>query len=234
MHPVDGFRLELARLDRYPAGVVPVPRPIDGTAFFAAGPGLYCEERPSLAGLPRFPFDGVIFVGNNLDAEGPYRRRLQSGIPHGDLLHPMRTWRGLYKLLDTAQIDVRDCFFTNAYVGLMAGEKAIGTFPGSLDAEFTSWCERFLRLQITKMKPVTVATIGGDARRFLARLTPDLEAWARAPSMTVDHAEIDGHIAAFVALAHPSMHPASARHRSFQAERGVAADAALLRAAANA
>jgi hypothetical protein len=110
MHPVEKFRHELARLDGYPAGVVPVPEPIDGTAFFAAGSGLYCDRPPSIVGLPQFPFYGVMFVGHNLDAEGPYQRRLELGIAHGDQLRPMKTWRGLYQLLDAAELAVTKCF----------------------------------------------------------------------------------------------------------------------------
>ncbi|MDQ6854993.1 MAG: uracil-DNA glycosylase family protein [Actinomycetota bacterium] len=231
MHPVDQFRQELARLDRYPTGVVPVPRPIDGTAFFAAGSGLYCESPPSIAGLPRFPFDGVMFVGHNLDAEGPYHRRLELGIAHGDRLRPMRTWRGLYQLLDTAELAASECYFTNGYVGLVAGDKPTGLFPGALDAQFSSWCQRFLRFQLLAMKPTVIATIGAEARRFVGLLSSGLHAWRRGPSMSVNRAEIEGHRFAAIALAHPSMYPASARHRSFQGERGMRADAALLRAA---
>jgi uracil-DNA glycosylase len=172
-----------------------------------------------------------MFVGNNLDAEVPYRRRLESGIAHGDRGRPMKTWRGLYQLLDAARVGVRNCFFTNAYVGLVVGEKPTGPFPGARDARFSSWCQEFLRSQIATMKPAVVVTIGGDARRFLGRLTGDLAGWSRASSMTIHHAEIDERSVKCVALAHPSMYPASARQRSFQGQHGVAADAALLRAA---
>jgi hypothetical protein len=68
--PVEYFREVLNALsrDRYPRGVVPLPGMIDGTVFFSAGPGLYCEARPSEVGLPRFPFGGTMIVGNNLGA----------------------------------------------------------------------------------------------------------------------------------------------------------------------
>ena len=231
VHPVVEFREVLGQLDRYPLGVVPVPEPIDGTAFFAAGPGLYCEQLPSVAGLPLFPFGKTMFIGNNLDAEGPYRQRLASGIAHGDHRQPMRTWRGMYQLLDAAHVNRRDCFFTNAYVGLIEGDKPTGRFPGASDPEFSTWCEDFLRLQIGTMKPAVVATIGADARKFMSRLSPDLSAWRRAPSTAVHEAVIDGHPLQAVALAHPSMYPASARSRRFEEKQGVAADAALLRSA---
>jgi Uracil DNA glycosylase superfamily len=231
VHPVEQFRQALAQLDHYPPGVVRVPQPVDGTAFFAAGPGLYCEQPPSIGGLPEFPFGKTMLVGNNLDAEGPYRERLESGIAHGDPRHPMRTWRGLYRLLDAADIKPEGCFFTNAYVGLIEGDKPTGKFPGASDATFSEWCESFLRFQITVMQPTVIATIGADARRFMGRLTPELNAWTSRPSMSITPAEIAGHKFSAVALAHPSMYPASARSRVFGEARGVDADAALLRAA---
>jgi hypothetical protein len=84
------------------------------------------------------------------------------------------------------------------------------------------------------MKPTVIATIGAEARRFLSRLSSELHAWRREPSTSVTQAEIEGHAFAGIALAHPSMYPASARNRSFQGSRGGAADAALLRAAVGA
>jgi hypothetical protein len=231
VHPVEEFRQRLGGLDRYPPGVVRVPDPIDGTAFFAAGPGLYCDEPPSIGGLPPFPFGKTLFVGHNLDAEGPYRRRLVNGVPHGDPVHPMRTWRGLYWLLNAAAIDRHDCFFTNAYVGLIEGDRPVGRFPGASDEVFSAWCEEFLRHQMATMRPSVIAAIGADARRFMSRLAPDFAGWKQGPSVAVLEVDLEGHTVAAVALAHPSMYPGSARNRQFGGEQGVAADAALLRAA---
>jgi hypothetical protein len=234
-HPVTGFRLALSRLavDRYPAGVIPLPGIIDGTAFFSGGPGLYCERPPSVDGLPPFPFGGVIFIGNNLDAETAYLRRLAEGRPHGDIRSPMRTWRHLYNILGIAGLDPRGCFFTNAYVGLVGGDTAVGRFPGADDPWFTGWCESFLRHQIEIMHPSVLVTLGADARRFVGALSDDLTPWTttRPAQPAVCAARIDGHEVRGIALAHPSMHPASAASRHFADQSGIAAEAALIRAA---
>jgi hypothetical protein len=212
---------------------VQVPALVDGTAFFAAGPGLYCEQPPSAYGLPPFPFGGTIVIGNNLDAAVPYRRRLAMGIPHGDRDRPMRTWRHLYQLLELADVDPRRCFFTNAHVGLVAGAKPLGQFPGARDPNFTAWCARFLRYQINVMRPVTLVTLGAAARRFLGRLSADLGEWPRPrpPDLRVHDARIDDHPVRAIHLAHPSMYPASAAHRQFAGATGIDAEVALLRAA---
>jgi uracil-DNA glycosylase len=143
----------------------------------------------------------------------------------------MRTWRGLYRLLDSASVAPQDCFFTNAYVGLIGGSKPTGRFPGASSPPFVAWCENFLRHQITTMKPAVIAVLGADTRRFVARLSTSLEAWRQGPSVAVHEAAIDGRRSAVVSLAHPSMYPASARNRRFAGLEGMDADAALLRSA---
>lgn len=230
-HPVEQFRAELDRLDRYPSGVVPVPALVDGTAFFSAGPGLVCTQPPSRAGLPPYPNGGTMIVGHNLDAETPYRQRIAEGLPHGGRDRPMPTWRNLYRLLAAAGVDRVSCFFTNAYVGLKAGDDPEGPFPGARDETFSSWCAGFLALQVTTMRPAVVATIGAPARRFLTRLDPELAIWARSTTDHLTRATIRGVRVSVVGLAHPSRHPLSARSRRYGDATGVGADAALLTAA---
>ncbi|MEA2705024.1 MAG: uracil-DNA glycosylase [Actinomycetota bacterium] len=84
----------------------------------------------------------------------------------------MLTWRNLYRVLDAADLDSRECFFTDAYVGLKAGDEPTGRFPGAGDSEFRAWCRSFLEDQIELMRPRVVATLGNDARRFVAALAP--------------------------------------------------------------
>lgn len=144
----------------------------------------------------------------------------------------MRTWRNLYSLLKAADVDRRHCFFTNAYVGLVAGQKAVGRFPGADSPQFVAWCRDFLLYQIAVMRPSALITLGADARRFVGELSTDLGAWrARRADPIVNRARIEGHQLVAVALAHPSMYPVSAASRRFDGQRGMAAEVALLRAA---
>ena len=127
-HPVTTFRRILASLSTYPPGVIPVPAYLAGTAFFSAAAGLFVDDAEG--SLPPFPFGGVIFVGHNLDSESAFLQRLASGEAHGGPERPMRTWRNLYRLLEAAGLDAHDCFFTNALVGLKAGDDPTGPVPG--------------------------------------------------------------------------------------------------------
>jgi len=59
----------------------------------------------------------------------------------------MLTWRNLYRLLAAAGVPESSCFFTNAYVGLKAGDDPTGHFPGaddpsSPDGAEASWRSR--------------------------------------------------------------------------------------------
>ena len=208
-----------------------MPSYLPGTAFFAASAGLY--RRAGSHRLPPFPFGGWMFVGHNLDAEGPFRLRLESGHSHGDPARPMRTWQNLYKLLATAGVDPRECFFTNAYVGLKEGDDPTGRFPGSGDAAFRQWCAEFLMEQVAVMRSRVVATLGVDAARFLSSLFPGLQDWdrPRLPPSQPRIAVVQNHQFGVVALVHPSAHHVSLHRRSYDEATGLEAEAALLVAA---
>jgi hypothetical protein len=216
MHPVEQLWEQLDELptSKYPAGVVPLPGRIGGTAFFSAGAGL-CRANGDP--LPEFPFGGVMFVGHNLDAEGPYLRRLQAGVPHGDPKQPMATWRNLYALLGGAGVGREECFFTNVYVGLIAGDKPTGSFPGARSQNFTDWCRGFLQSQVELMRPRAMVFLGKPARDFVG-LGRGLG------SVTFGEMVVPA-----VGLAHPSMYPASARNSRYGEQVGVGAEVALLK-----
>lgn len=232
-HPIETFRDRLAGLRHYPPGVVPVPATLRGTAFFSAAAGLVIDD-PDCP-LPAFPFGGVMFVGHNLDCEAAFLRRLASGQAHGGSERVMLTWRNVYRLLGAAGMDARECFFTNAYVGLKVGEDPTGRFPGSGDPDFRAWCRRFLEEQVEVMRPRAIATLGSDARRFMATMAPELIGWSatRNPPPTVVGVTMAGHHISVTALLHPSGYRGSLGRRAYRQRVGLAAEALLLREATN-
>jgi hypothetical protein len=108
---------------------------------------------------------------------------------------------------------------TNIYVGLRSGSNPSGRFPGRRDRDFTRWSRLFLDLHAELMR-LTLVVLFGDEARLAFKLHPGLAA-----------VELGGRSVPAVALAHPSFHPASARNRTYGGSTGVAAEAALLRAA---
>src|SRR6476620_3465173 len=80
----------------YPAGVVRVPEPIPGLAFFPGGYGLWDTgpDRP----LPDFPVGGVMVLGHDFHSEAGYRDSLARGRESPT----QPTWRNLLALLNAA------------------------------------------------------------------------------------------------------------------------------------
>jgi hypothetical protein len=205
-----------------------VPEYLRGTAFFSTAAGLVIAD-PS-GPLPPFPFGGIMFVGHNLDSETAFLRRLASGRAHAGRDRPMLTWRNLYRLLERASVSPEDCFFTNAYVGLKAGDEPTGTFPGASDPTFSAWCRSFLNEQMAVMRPRVVASLGTDARQFVATMAPELAAWAPRPNPPpgVVRTHLGGVSATAVALLHPSGYHGSLGRRRYGDFRGLDAEAVLL------
>ena len=160
-------------------------------------------------------------------------RRLASGRAHGDTDRPMLTWRNLYPLLERASVAPENCFFTNAYVGLKAGDEPRGTFPGAADPAFSAWCREFLEEQMAVMRPSVVATLGTDVRQFLATMAPELAAWAPRPNRppSVVRAPLGSVTTTAVALLHPSGYYGSLGRRRYGDFSGLDAEAALLQEA---
>jgi hypothetical protein len=203
----------------YPVGVAPVPICIRGTAFFAGGSGLYVTD--PYGPLPPFPLGGIMFVGNNLDAHDSFVERAERGEPHGSPARPMRTWQNLYRLLDEAGVERSECFFTNAFVGLVTGANPSAGVRTKRDSPYWTWCREFLTLQLRTMRPRLVVSLGASAQRFL-----DL-------SDGIGVLTVDDWSMRTAALAHPSLYPANCRARRWAGRTGRDAESALLREASS-
>lgn len=220
----------------YPSGVVPVPEPIPGRAFFPGGYGLW-EATPG-GSLPTFPTRGVMVLGHDFHSEAGYRESLRLGAER----ETMPTWRNLLALLGDVGIAPRQCFFTNLFMGLRAGTATTGAFPGAADAAFVAHCQRFLLDQLSEQRPALLLTLGVHVPPVVGTLSPELSEWAigrglkhldavGAARRDVTFPGIDGLTTVAVALTHPSLRHASVRHRRFGGLAGHAAEVQMLRAA---
>ena len=177
LHPSEALWVEHAPPPGYPAGVVAVPEPIAGTSFFPGGFGLWNPEgtRP----LPSFPLGGVMVLGHDFHSETGYAASLARG--HESPNQP--TWRSLTALLERSGIPPCRCFFTNVYMGLRAGSRTTGPFPGARDAEFVAHCRRFLARQLSVQRPRLILTLGAVAPYVLAPLSRELDIWTAPRSL---------------------------------------------------
>jgi hypothetical protein len=226
------WREQAAHRD-YPTGVVPVPEPIAGTAFFPGGYGLF--DHFATAPMPPFPFGGVMVLGHDFHSVRQYELSRQRGFERPT----QPTWRHLLALLADAGIPPAGCFFTNVFMGLREGAATTGPFPGRHAPDFVAFCRRFLLRQLAVQRPRLILTLGIHAPHVLAPLSPELAAWRDRQGLKVldtagpvqgpvRFAGLAGFHTTVVALTHPCLRPAAVRHRRFAGFSGAAAERAMI------
>ncbi|HEX3549081.1 MAG TPA: uracil-DNA glycosylase family protein [Candidatus Elarobacter sp.] len=147
--------------DADPEGVRRVGDPIDGTAFFPGGHGLWRGLEPHGPVPMLFPEECVLFVGHNFDKVAGYERSLQRGI---EVVNGP-TWRNLREYIAHAGLRPEQCFFTNALMGLQP-EKARGRLKTT--ERFRAECSAFLKDQIDLVRPRAVVALGPVAQKYVA------------------------------------------------------------------
>lgn len=240
MYSSDELRARLREVEPYPTDVCAVPQELPFTAFFPGGAGVILGEDGS---KPPFPLGQVMIVGHNFYHLAGFekmalRQKRDAGTP---------TWRNLTATLKRAGIALENCFFTNAYQGLMETTSSMGAFPGARDAEFVERCREFFRVQLSIVQPRLVLTLGVHVPPFLSPLSDDLNAKWRGEKKPLTFAQIDENDGGliqtavrdaegdereltFVALTHPAQQWPNVRRRRFGKLESYEAEEALLRA----
>jgi len=178
-------------------------------------------------------------VGHNFDCEKGYNRSFEARTERST----SPTWGPLSKVILNAGIKLERCFFTNAYMGLKAGDKAQGKFPGSLDSAFVKRCSAFLLHQIREQRPNLVLVLGLEAVQIVASISQDLDMWRQVTSLEdiyrldrqgrspVVSAFFEGmdHNVKVALLVHPCNRHVNAKGRSFGSIKGPSAEVAILK-----
>lgn len=96
------------------------------------------------------------------------------------------TWRNSIKLLDEANINLTQCYYSNVFMGLRDGvTKNTGEFPGFKDKEFVNRNLEFLEIQIDTIKPKLIIILGRYAAEMLSRSADyGLESWTNFRALT--------------------------------------------------
>lgn len=173
VHPAEHLWARHAPPSGYPSGVIPVPEPIPGRAFFPGGYGLWGAAAGRA--LPEFPRGGVMVLGHDFHSESGYRESRTLGAER----ETMPTWRNLRALLEEVGIPLERCFFTNLFMGLRAGTATTGTFPGASDTAFVAHCRAFLLEQLHVQRPALLVTLGVHVPPVVGTLSLELAAWAQ-------------------------------------------------------
>lgn len=241
----------------YPDGVEPVPKMLCSTTFFPRDSGLWHtppkEMLPSTlqasysffvnsnfvnSKRPTMPKKKIMVLWNDFGPKDGYKGVRNN--PYGNL-HSSATWRNLLELLHHAGIKPKNCFFTNAYMGLRVAGGPTGPSPGADDPKFVKRCESFfLDKQVAMQKPRLILALGEYPIKFIAQLSSDLAAWRRwqgfekldASGPLISDVRFKGseeQTVTVVALVHPSMRNSNAKHRCYCGKEGKAAELAMLK-----
>ncbi len=182
-HTEDLFSEMCCALQKYPAGMVPVPAKdglVQGTSFFPGGYGLYKKADEE---LPEWPQGKVMVIGNDWGDLTSFLTARDAGSEATG-----STWRGISDLFPTGlePLTLRDCFFTNAFMGLrvpVASKRgklktgSVGESPGRRDPDFKRQCGEFLAHQIQMQKPHLILSLGRFVPDMLSLLSPETSGW---------------------------------------------------------
>lgn len=234
-HPVEALFRKLKTVRPYPTGVVPVLKRKQDTAFFPGGSGLWGTQpgKP----LPTMPVGKVMVLGHDFGNEDGHEASFAA--PGENLKSP--TWRNLLGLLEAVDVSPHDCFFTNAYMGLRAGNaQATGRFPGARCAGFVRRCQTFLACQIATQKPRLILALGVHVPAVIAPLSNDLAGWEKCRNFrgldqrnqallpNVDFGDDIGVQSTIVALTHSCMWHRNVVNRRYKRRQGKRAELQLL------
>lgn len=211
----------------YPSKVKPIMKMLDITAFFPGGRGLWLEE-----GSDEFP--SILVLGQDFSNVKTYNQMLEG--TKNDL--QSLTWRNLIKLFNEAEIDLKNCFFSNVYMGLRDTAKTTGKFPGSSDKNFVNRNLEFLSFQIEIIKPKLIITLGRPSSEMLSKLSKsNLDCWKDGKALSEpnngykSNIYFNDHICCCVALEHTSMRNSNVKRREYGEYKGHQAEVEMLKQA---
>lgn len=209
----------------YPLNVEPVKEMINITAFFPGGKGLWMEEESE--DLP-----SILVLGQDFSTVKQYEDMLVGKA--SDLESP--TWRNLIKLFNEAELDLKECYFSNVFMGLRDTEKMTGEFPGFKDKSFVARNVEFLSFQIETIKPRVIIALGKYAAEMLTYLPQsDLSCWSKWKALREANnglkfdVTFSNHNCTCIALEHPSMRNSNVKRRVYGKYKGHEAEVEMLK-----
>jgi hypothetical protein len=192
-------------------------KPVMKRAFFPGGNGLFNGEAAD-----RFPFGGTLILGSNFSAAANF------SYPNGKLIcddeTSGRTWGPMRRLLDGAAVDLRECFFTNAWPCMHASTS------NTLGELIEQWlantalmreCSDFFLKTCADIKPSMIVALGQGPAAFLANTwSRELMRWsgnniAAMDSLPIGIVQIEGvtYQTVCTAVVHPCYQHINAKHR---------------------
>lgn len=209
----------------YALNVEPVKEMINITAFFPGGSGLWSEEENK-------EIPSILVLGQDFSTVKQYEKMLEGKV--SDLESP--TWRNLIVLFKESNIDLKECYFSNVFMGLRVSDKMAGEFPGFKDKGFVDRNVEFLSFQIETIKPLVIIALGKYAAEMLTYLPgSDLNSWSKwnalreANNGIKFNVKFNNHTCTCIALEHPSMRNSNVKRRVYGNYKGHEAEVEMLK-----
>ncbi len=147
----------------YPEGVERTPATFEGlicgTAVFPGGAGLWRGNECGAPLPPYFPVRPLMLIAHNFGNISSYCKAKER---RGESRSAF--WITLKSFLDKAKVELSECFYTNALMGLKPGD-ACGSLPRDRDHREQS--RAFLARQVKIVNPRALITLGGESKKEL-------------------------------------------------------------------
>lgn len=150
----------------YPDQLTKTDKMVISTAFFPVGYGLWDE--PEYKETP-----DILILGQDFGTEQQYLDILSNR--KSDLQTP--TWKSLQKILDSSEIPLKRCFFSNALMGLRTSNVNTGSSPGLKNKEYLAQNIQFLKLQIETIKPCLIIVLGSVSPTIIEKVSFTSMGW---------------------------------------------------------
>lgn len=215
----------------YPLTMDEISGEISGRGFFPGATGII-DPSKKLSDLD------YLVLGQDQDTKRGFDRSVKEG---NEEYTP--TWKKMKALFETASIDMENCFFTNALLGVRSSEKKnTGKSPGFKSYEFVQACLSVLQKEIEVQKPKAIICLGLAplnvlkyfskalfARTLLIEGYQSLDENDLGLIKSVPF-EVEGSPKIDVAIiVHPSYRHLNAKNRIFQGKKGDEAELEILK-----
>ncbi len=200
----------------YPETMLKVCGEIKGRAFFPGGKGTFDNSN-------NISDKRIMILGQDFDCEKNFNISLVNGEED---IKKNPTWRNLLEFLNKElKISSKDCFFTNAILGIRKGDKSTGKSPAFKNKVFIKNCQEFFMYQLEIQKPMAIFVLGKYVAEFLSAISAELKSWSKIKNFkTIDkqNNQIKKNVVFnkdvrtnLVLLLHPSFRKVNLRYRSY-------------------
>jgi hypothetical protein len=234
VHPAYYLFSLLPSVTPYPKGVCGIDKHITGTAFFPGGDGLWKESHE--IEKPEMPIGKIMILGHNFDNAAGFLK----SVRHCTENMNSPTWRNLLKFLKAVNVHPSSYFFTNIYMGIIEVGSNVGQFPGSRNPAFVERCLKFLKVQLTVLRPSLILTLGSHVPPLISKLASNLDVWRGISTLRsldekgiskvvkIKFTGIDDIAPTVVALTHPAQRHLNVGTRHYGSTSGHDAEVAMV------